>query len=399
MLSLYYARFCRGRNILGKAFLTGGATSTDCFGGRVDDESDDIGHGTQVAGVIAQILPDFGARYSAKISFRPTDSMCREVDPLDLLAALNWVLTKTDARSVNISINFDGDDDIVRGLDKIVGTVSSLWQASIIVSAGNRCTYKVSTPGGAVESLKSPGNGNNVITVGASTNDGRALWAFSCFGPGRDSLWKPDLVAPGYQVWTPQACTVACATYELHDGTSYAAPQVTAAAALLDSLGVTDPLAKKALLINSANQFASSGTPVSWSQGSGWGVLAFDAAFRQKPNVTLQTVTLDPDLGDLFFRVNGDGTLRAAITWDAHLNNGNVVSAPLKCELVNGAGKVLVQTLPDSVGNVKSVYSEVSANDVRCLKVTIDTHTISGSERFAIAASQPFIATPSPLCQ
>jgi subtilisin family serine protease len=80
--------------------------------------------------------------------------------------------------------------------------------------------------------ITSPGSCKTAITVGAADTTGADACWFSGQGPGRGGVEKPDLLARGVDLVV--ACASTTRQYVEHvAGTSFAAPQVTGAAALL----------------------------------------------------------------------------------------------------------------------------------------------------------------------
>lgn len=84
--------------------------------------------------------------------------------------------------------------------------------------------------------LTIPSTAANVITVGAYDAATDAYADFSGRGSEREGLQKPDLVAPGVNIRT----TAPDGQYQIQNGTSFATPFVTGAAALLMQYGITD---------------------------------------------------------------------------------------------------------------------------------------------------------------
>jgi hypothetical protein len=176
------------------------------------------------------------------------------------------------------------DDPFARVVDyyirqyKLTMTIST-GNSSIAVSrfySGNRpCPVVV------------PAIAYNAITVGNFHLGRDSIDPSSCQGPttvreDRSSAerFKPDVAAPGNRspallAITPESGIVSANAhwdgllqpdYKPMIGTSMAAPHVAGAAALLRGAGVTDPLAIKALLINTTDQFG-------WHSDIGWGFI------------------------------------------------------------------------------------------------------------------------------
>jgi serine protease AprX len=241
-----------GRGV-GVAVLDSGIGADAAFGGRLVHvdlgggvRPDAHGHGTFVAGVLASATLDgnyTGIAPGAQV-FDVNVSQPDGVYTSDLLAGLEWVLAnhrRFNIRVVNLSLAETLPSSYrTNALD---ASVERLWRRGIVVvaAAGNL------GPGSAVYA---PANDPYVISVGA-LDQGTTLdrfddlaASFSATGPTADGFSKPDLLAPGRRIVSllPAATTlgrqapaanVVAPGLAFMSGTSFAAPQVAGAAAVL----------------------------------------------------------------------------------------------------------------------------------------------------------------------
>jgi serine protease AprX len=141
-------------------------------------------------------------------------------------------------------------------------------------------------------------------------------------GPTLNGRKKPDISAPGNDTRTcapdPEIYSFTYTQamdyhdgYRLMGGTSSAAPHVGAAALLSHDAGITSPMAKKALLINSADSYTDSGKPgpddpkypyegghypvmgTEWNRTYGWGYLNMQKAYDERDNLIQDKLTLE----------------------------------------------------------------------------------------------------------
>jgi len=129
-------------------------------------------------------------------------------------------------------------------------------------------------------SLSSPADGDSIITVGAVNYQGKIAY-FSSNGPTSDGRIKPDVVAPGIDIWVAEAPSVSQndSTYKYGDGTSYAAPIVAGIAGLILSVHPElTPMQVREAIRNTANNSSSPNNVY------GWGLVnAYDALLYWGP--------------------------------------------------------------------------------------------------------------------
>jgi subtilisin family serine protease len=168
-------------------------------------------------------------------------------DEFSLIAALQFVryLNANKDRvlvhgvNVSLSIRHDvanyacGRTPVCEECERLVGAGTV-----VVAAAGNDGYTRYQTlDEGPTESYRSisitdPGNAESVITVGATHRfrpHSYGVSYFSSRGPTGDGRAKPDLVAPGEKITSP----IPDGRVNTMDGTSMAAPHVSAAAALL----------------------------------------------------------------------------------------------------------------------------------------------------------------------
>jgi hypothetical protein len=247
--------------------------------------ANDDPHGTGVAGIIRSthatirgIAP--GATLWAGGSCAGVES---EVQSQSTSAA-DW-----GARAINLS--FGRDTALAVGsLDRFYDRMVINRFRTIVVAAGNQAagTQPNGTPCPFTNgNVLSPGLAYNVITVGNFNDGNTPLWADDVVGPC--SSWgdptsshgdreKPEVAAPGTLITT----TSIAAPWDNYteSGTSFAAPMVTGAAALMmdrDLVLDSNPEAVKAILMATAVNDIED-TPTVLSERDGAGGIALDRA-------------------------------------------------------------------------------------------------------------------------
>lgn len=211
---------------------------------------DDNGHGTNCASLVAGekgtgVAP--GASLVV-IKVADRDGAC---NLSDAIKALDWCLENKDLYKIKvISISVGGESPSNR-TSLLVEACNKMVERGLVmcVAAGNS--------GPAASSINPPGDAENVITVGAVDSSG-AILEESSRGPTAKGDTKPDLVTLGVDV--ASALAQSKSDKVVLSGTSYAAPQVSGAAAiLLEARPDLDPPGVKRLLLKTADDLGPAG--------------------------------------------------------------------------------------------------------------------------------------------
>jgi Subtilase family len=249
-----------GRDFLGDAFRDGDAA----IQAQPDDDPwDGTGHGTAVAHALHTVAPQADL-VSIKIC---AGGVCPD---FALVRGLEYALDANDdgvvdddhVHIVNLSLGRDYASSYYSLLARATEQLAALGSVLPVLSAGNYGNH----PFILGDAPATP----NALTVGATLRDTHHMANYSSRGPAEGNRIKPDLVAPGGPCRWAAAATGD--QYRTMQGTSFAAPLVAGAAALLQEKCQfrCSPLALKALLMNHAVPVWQNETlaPVSL-QGSG----------------------------------------------------------------------------------------------------------------------------------
>ncbi|MBR6779208.1 MAG: S8 family serine peptidase [Clostridia bacterium] len=180
---------------------------------------DDNGHGTFVSGIAcgAGILSKTNIGFAPKSKIISIKALSKSGDSNSntILDAMQWVYENHKAYNIGVvCMSFGADSE--ENIDPLSKGAEALWKRGIVVvaAAGNSGPNK--------QTIKSPGNNPNIITVGALDVSNMTIADFSSRGP---TIYghKPDLLAPAVDI---VSCSNTTNPYTTMSGTSVATPIV-----------------------------------------------------------------------------------------------------------------------------------------------------------------------------
>jgi subtilisin family serine protease len=248
-----------------------------------NDLSDQVGHGTAIAGIIAAEKNGVGVEGvapEAKIMPLKVSETNKGISFSDVANAIVYAVNQ-GADVINISITgMFGPDDLL-----VAANYAQREGVIIVAAAGN--------DGG---NMIMPGSIDSVVGVGAIRSDGQIA---------KFSAHNPDLVAPGVGILAPRAQGSSCKTFipvegplcDIDDnlvvagtGTSFAAANVSGVAALLKSARPDiDANLFKLLTTGTATDQGDSGRDDEF----GMGMINADAAYNHYANNPLRQISRD----------------------------------------------------------------------------------------------------------
>jgi len=223
--------FSRGTDLAG----------TRCEGGWnfVDDNgeaADDHGHGTHVAGTIAQTTNN--GMGTAGLAY------CATLMPVKVLSKGGFGTVANVAEGIRFAAD-NGAQVINMSLG---GPIKSRILEDAVDHALSKGVIIVAAAGNSGKSVGWPAAYPGVVAVSATDDKDKIAW-FSSRGP------EVAIAAPGVAVTQQTVCNggkAKCEIFGTFNGTSMASPHVAGIAAMVESLGVTEPGAVRDALTSTA---------------------------------------------------------------------------------------------------------------------------------------------------
>lgn len=367
-----------------------------------DPTAEDLsGHGTHIAGIVGSTNSFYrGVAFGLDLLingkaafFQPGMSKGQGLLYFaDGMACADWAL-QNGADVLNFSFGtsaFNDDGGVERFWDAVISQLNVV----VAMSAGNQ--------GPLDFTVSSPGIAYNVISV-ANMNDGSTvsrgddiISSNSSRGPSPAGRKKPDLAAPGTFI-TSTDNSSANGFFTL-SGTSMAAPHVAGAATLIMSAGVTDPIAIKALLINTAKDL---GTP-GWDAAYGWGYIDLQNLRFHLFDYFTDSLAASPDYK--FYAGPASAGDTASLVWHRRAAySGPAIPSTvytltdLDLYLYNEASNVVLSNSTSRIDNVEQVKANAGYGSV-VIKVDSFAVAIAGAsaERYALATQENFTRRVGP---
>lgn len=298
-----YGRFRQAPDLMGACFIQGYD--------YVDKDShanDENGHGTLVAGIIAQNTDNnygvAGAAFGCCIM--PVRVLDEEGYGLysDIIEGVNFAI-ENGANVINLSLGADFPSTA------LMLSLSIAYDRGVVLVAAGGNEYSIGSPSSYPAAYD-----RYCISVGAVRYDGRHAW----YSTTADYI---DISAPGGDLSVDQNMdgfpdgilqqtfgeSPQIFDYIYGEGTSFAAPQVSAAVAMLMSHGITEPDQIVNLLQISSRDKGAPG----WDSKYGWGILDSYTALKYASKMLL---IKESDLASILFNQNGRLTIKSPI----HIN-------------------------------------------------------------------------------
>ena len=374
-------------------------------------------HGTSVAGVIASthstykgVANGMDALFDARLPGAVSESQLR--------AQYDWVLncpiTAQSPEVANMSYSIYSHTDEFGEFERMLDAVVDDYSVMVIKSAGNKGTSTLGYP-----------QSSNLISVAnldISDSPDSFDWLIrssSSRGPTQSNRRKPDITAPGHNTWAPYyTSNTAMSNFT---GTSAAAPHVAGAIVLLENGGNHNPMAQKAVLINTSRTWSDGGTLTDytddgsaggdrWDRTYGWGIMNLSHAhFHRNDYFTGSVIAKNNTPTDDDYKLykghmyNND---KATLVWHrrAVYNGVNDPNAyynltDLNLRLFNAVNNTILDSDLDGNDNVHQVSANASYDAV--IKVYTWSSSIQGatSEKYALATEENFSLAKPPSFQ
>jgi serine protease AprX len=377
-----------------------------------DPTADDVnGHGTHVAGTVASTDSTYrGIAYGLDVLINGkagyavygADNGGASMYWSDGMACTDWALTNTtaDADVINLSYGSIASSDD-GGYERFWDAVVDQMNAVVTISAGNDNDDGSPT-------IHSPSIAYNVISVAnvddknTSSRSDDSIYSESSRGPTPSGRKKPDLAAPGSNIISADnSWEGSNPDFIAYWGTSMAAPHVAGAAALIMAGGVSNPMAIKALLINTAEDKGAT----DWDSAYGWGYIDLNHLDFHVSDFFAGTIAPSPAYKFYAGPASTDDTAtlvwhRRAVYSGASFPGTYYTLTDLDLYLYNDATNTSLDSSLSGNDNVEQVRASSDYGSV-VVKVDSWSSAIAGAstEDYVLATEENFVVKNGPALQ
>lgn len=307
------------------------------------------GHGTATMGVMVGKDDATGDTVGIAFGAEWISAMVVDIPEANYLEAFQWVADP------------DGDPSTVNDVPDVLNNSWGFKQTNIdcsdifwapidnLEALGTVVVFACGNEGPALTSIRNPANRVssplNSFSVGATMTEGDSVWSRSSRGPSDcDGVSiKPEIAAPGVAIRTASPG----GGYGFVDGTSFAAPHVAGAVALLRQYNPNATVEQiKAALMNSATDLGPDGE----DNFSGRGLLNLPAALALIPANTTVNVFVQ---ALQYSAIEPGSTVPVVVT----LKNSGVNVNAVNGELQNAADGIVIVQGNSGFGSIANLAS------------------------------------------
>lgn len=240
-------------------------------------------HGTSVFSIVGGYSPGalIGPAFKSSYLLAKTEIIGDEIqiEEDNFVRGLEW----GEARGADVMTTSLGYTDWYTINDMDGNTAVTTVSVDIASSLGVTCiTSAGNENGNSWNTIAAPADADSVISVGAVDSEGQITY-FSSRGPTVDGRMKPEVCAWGYNTYLAFGNGV---SYGTGNGTSYAAPLVAGAAAIiLSSHPDWTPMAVREALMETASQSQNPDNVYGWGIIDVWAAINFSSGKFSKPEL------------------------------------------------------------------------------------------------------------------
>ena len=374
-----------------------------------DPTVDDVnGHGTHVAGIVASTNGTYrGVAYGLDRVFNckaaydtdGSDGGTASMYWSDGMSCVDWALISNTtcgdyADTINLSYG---------GSTSLDDTAYARFWDAVVDDLGIAATISAGNSGPGANTIENPSIAYNVMCVAnmddqdTTSRGDDTIRTSSSRGPTAGGRKKPDITAPGTNIYSANNTWETEIDWVSMSGTSMAAPHVAGALLLMTEYHGWRPMVQKAILINTADDW---GDP-DWDSTYGWGYIDLWEAEFNKADWFQTAISPRPDYDFYYGYLYADE--KATLVWHRRAAYAGA-SYPgtyydlsdLDLLLYQEDTGALIDYSTATIDNVEQVQS--NGNYYVVIKVDAYSSSFDGTstETYALATEEAFSAASGP---